>query len=279
LLKCSVSKLKMLKIYKSAINAFLLFLFFFNLKKVWARFLHDLFYDIENQEREQDRNSVLESIAKPREDGDGMESDQDQFLEDEELECEIDKQAVVESLLKLLLKIEKNPISTDFDFCLDELFQDNSIEINQPQPNSQFIEIQIDPKSQSPAPEQNSKQKTKMPAVSVEQNNPPLIQITEENEIDESLILLFGENEVPDDATFVEVPAPSPPPARVSPTSSVGLMLSWVAQSLGSILPAPRPTPSLAVLRPGTPVGATSSSEATLPPLLQGNLVKLCVVL
>ena len=188
--------------------------------------------------------------TKPREDGDGMEATDadDEFLECEDASTEFDHEAIVECLLGLLLESEKGAVSSEIELGLSELF----LETQEADPLPKVLdskETQTESKAEPP---------------------PPAIEIGNEDEIDESLLLLFGEESGEEGEEEA-----APPPARASPTSSVGLMFSWVAQSLGSILSAPHPTPSLAVLRPGTPIGA----EATLLPILQGNLVKSRVVL
>lgn len=189
---------------------------------------------------------------KPREDGDGMESAaDDEVLECPDLSTEYDHEAIVECLLGMILVSERGAVSSEIDFCLSELFLESQTDLVPK-------EFQQDSKE--------TQTETAIETCSVA--DPPPIEIVNEDEIDESLVLLFGEET---DKEEEEVA----PPARASPTSSVGLMFSWVAQSLGSILSAPHPTPSLAVLRPGTPIGA----EATLLPILQGNLVKSRVVL
>jgi len=188
--------------------------------------------------------------TKPREDGDGMEATDadDEFLECEDASTEFDHEAIVECLLGLLLESEKGAVSSEIELGLSELF----LETQEADPLPKVLdskETQTESKAEPP---------------------PPAIEIGNEDEIDESLLLLFGEESGEEGEEEA-----APPLARASPTSSVGLMFSWVAQSLGSILSAPHPTPSLAVLRPGTPIGA----EATLLPILQGNLVKSRVVL
>lgn len=182
----------------------------------------------------------------------------DEFLQCEDTDTAFNQESIVECLLGLLLVSEKTPVSSELDLCLSELFHEKQAE---PQPKLEPLkELKVESKeTQTEATVQ-----TRITA------DPPPIKITEEGEIDESLVLLFGEEEDEEEAS-----ADLAPPARASPTSSVGLMFSWVAQSLGSILSAPHPTPSLAVLRPGTPIGA----EATLLPILQGNLVRSRVVL
>jgi hypothetical protein len=175
----------------------------------------------------------------------------DEFLECEDASTEFDHEAIVECLLGLLLESEKGAVSSEIEIGLSEL----------------FLEIQ----EADPPPKQLDSKETQTEPCNKAEPPPPVIEIGIEDEIDESLLLLFGE-EASGEEGEEEAAAP---PARASPTSSVGLMFSWVAQSLGSILSAPHPTPSLAVLRPGTPIGA----EATLLPILQGNLVKSRVVL
>jgi hypothetical protein len=232
-------------------------IYFHSSNKAWARFLRDLFFGIDKQEKMQDL-VFLEPPppppTKPREDGDGMEATDadDEFLECEDASTEFDHEAIVECLLGLLLESEKGAVSSEIELGLSELFLETQEADPPPKPlDSKETQTEPDGKAEPPLP--------------------PVIEIGIEDEIDESLLLLFGE-EASGEEGEEEAAAP---PARASPTSSVGLMFSWVAQSLGSILSAPHPTPSLAVLRPGTPIGA----EATLLPILQGNLVKSRVVL
>ncbi|XP_059483833.1 uncharacterized protein LOC132201592 isoform X2 [Neocloeon triangulifer] len=227
----------------------------FSEEEVWAKFLHDLFNDLEQHDQHgQTAKEISETL---RQDGDGIESGSENLLENAEVENGANKQDIIKTLRKFVF-VENCPQLTDFhldnDWCLDELFKEKNCN-----GNSDMCEETKKSKEESV---NNKELPFKFSC------NNPIINV-EEHDIDKPMGLFF---EIKDDPGEKTIALTTQPVVHSSSTSSVGSVLSWVAQSIiGSILPGPRPTPSLAVMRPGTPVGAPNSCDITLPPLLQGR--------
>ncbi|CAB3375082.1 Hypothetical predicted protein [Cloeon dipterum] len=277
-------------------------------EEVWAKFLHDLFYDLDTQEKEQQ----LSTDAPPRrEDGDGMESAEPQ--EEETQEAEVDKRRVVRLLMQMLVG-QRKPRSSDhdveFDLCLSSLFLEEGkeekvekdMEESENKQEGEEKKLKVgevkeekivkmkerkveketeekkekvgkrkDRKKQKNGPNRNTNEEDKvekdgeseekeekvMEGNTVQDENQKKELGTEKERDDPEDLHQEGKKEKDGEAVAEEERA-----------SSVGSMLSWVAQSLGSILPVGA---SLAALRPSTPSG--------LQQPLQGKNAGPCLVL
>lgn len=200
---------------------------YYCVRKVWGRFLQNLIFEVDRQDCVKlDAAALLHH--KTREEGDGMESGQE--------ETEV-----------LRLVNSRSPDSTSSEEEGEEDEIEGTDDSKEPETEILVFEDGI----QIPFPEYKN-------------NTNSSAEITKESVSTE--IALYSPYVMP------------PLSANLREDQLVPLLpLSWVpgvAQSMGSVLPEPRPSPSLAVLRPGTP---GSCCDGPLPALLLGN-PPFCVV-